>query len=164
MYKTKFCASKCASRWNIHPFDINWISCSSYSERMPRLNYLLKGFQCVQAPNGSSLSTRQLIIKPLFQNTVISTPDIYPNLAVSDCPTRCTLPWTKISHQMDSFNPEIHIRFSGGILAKDLNAASFKLQLIFLWTNTWTKTKKTPHLWKYFCFHWVVPWTSSSSY
>lgn len=53
---------------------------------------------------------------------------------------------------MDSFNPEIHIRYSGGMLAKDLNAASFKLQLIFLWTNTWTKTKKTPTPLKIFLF------------
>lgn len=135
VYKTKFCPSKCASRWNIHPFNINWISCSSYSESMPRLNYLLKGFQCVQAPNGLGLSTRQLKIKPLFQNTVISIPDVYPNLAVSDCPVLpwCgTLPWTQISHQMDSFSPEIHIRCPGCRLTKDLNAPSFKLQLIFL--------------------------------
>lgn len=41
---------------------------------------------------------------------------------------------------MDSFNPEIHTRPSGGVVATDLNASGFKLQLVFLWTNTWKKT------------------------
>lgn len=46
---------------------------------------------------------------------------------------------------MDSFSPEIHIRCSGVTLGKDLHTSSFKLQLFFLWTNTWGVGKTKPH-------------------
>lgn len=51
---------------------------------------------------------------------------------------------------MDSFNPEIHIRRSGGILAKDLNASRFSTAA-YLPVDKYLE-KKTNNLLKLFLF------------